>query len=429
MQARPFVVVLTGGPCSGKSSALALLRDRLTARGLQALTVPENATHFLANSDGFQPEWAGTDSQVKMQRIFLDFQIAQEEAFKSFASLHPTKRPILLLDCCTINSKVYVSDEQWEKVLASGEEKWTEEALFARYDLVVHMATCALEGHYEWGPGSNNPGRYHTPEQAKEQDVRCLEVFRRHPQLRVVPHCPSFKEKIEKVAEFVNDALHIEGLSGKRRRRACEVSMDASLEAMLGQDTTSASLVSSCFVDDGMRHSVRRSAKVTGQVWLELLKSWQKHWADPAYPPVNESSVEAVVSSKATNFLYERRDQVVTPIGQSYLTRKVMNQADYFLALESRAGKKTSSATKLVLRFLHGSQYYELFFFLGRKDLILDFSAEVAGEEDVPSFLTLQGGDLSKQDWAFSGAGQGPASKKPRVLRAHSTEEAAFFSR
>merc|ERR1719145_468415 len=98
-QSRPFVVVLTGGPSSGKSSALALLRDRLTARGFQVLTVPENATHFLANSDGFQPEWAGTYSAVRMQRAFFDYQIAQEEAFKEFAALHPTKRAVVLLDC------------------------------------------------------------------------------------------------------------------------------------------------------------------------------------------------------------------------------------------------------------------------------------------------------------------------------------------
>merc|ERR1719183_1504163 len=110
---RPFVVVLTGGPSAGKSSALALLRDRLTVRGFQVLTVPENATHFLANSDGFQPEWAGTQAQVGMQRIFLEYQMAQEEAFGAFARLHPAKRGVLLLDSCTLNSKVYLSDEQW----------------------------------------------------------------------------------------------------------------------------------------------------------------------------------------------------------------------------------------------------------------------------------------------------------------------------
>ncbi|CAE8635089.1 unnamed protein product, partial [Polarella glacialis] len=135
---RPFLVVLTGGPSSGKSSALALLRDRLSARGFQVLTVPENATHFLANSDGFQAEWAGTDSQVRMQRIFLDFQVEQEDAFKAFAELHPTKRAVLLLDCCTLNSKVYVSNEQWAKVLAlPGKPTLQESGLFARYDLVV----------------------------------------------------------------------------------------------------------------------------------------------------------------------------------------------------------------------------------------------------------------------------------------------------
>merc|ERR1719355_310970 len=90
-----------------------------------------------------------------MQRIFLEYQIAQEEAFRSFAKLHPSKPAVLLLDCCTLNSKVYVSDEQWQQVLNyPGKPVFTEEQLVNRYDLVIHMVTCALEGHYEWGPGS-----------------------------------------------------------------------------------------------------------------------------------------------------------------------------------------------------------------------------------------------------------------------------------
>merc|ERR1719231_2190331 len=194
---RPFVIVLTGGPCAGKTSAMAFLRDRLSKRGFQVLTVPENATHFLANSEGFQPEWAGKPAQVSMQRIFMEYQMAQEDAFKAFAKLHPTKQSILLLDCCTLNSKVYLTDEQWKQVLTlPGHEQLTEQQLFARYDLVIHLVSCAFEGLYEWGPGSNNPGRYHSPEQAKDTDQRCLEVFRAHPQLRVVPHCSKFEDKI-----------------------------------------------------------------------------------------------------------------------------------------------------------------------------------------------------------------------------------------
>jgi len=432
-QQRPFMVVLTGGPSSGKSSALALLRDRLTARGFQVLTVPENATHFLANSDGFQPEWAGTDAQVRMQRIFLDFQIAQEESFKAFAALHPSKRAVILLDCCTINSKVYVSDEQWAKVLElPGHPPHAEKDLFRRYDLVVHMVTCALESHYEWGPGSNNPGRYHTPEQAKEQDGRCLEVFRNHPQLRVVPHCAEFKDKIEKVAEFVNDALQIEGLTGRRRRRTCSIADSKAFEDLLNKDSTSASLVSITFIDGAMRHSVRRKMKLSNEDWFGILGRWQKSWSDnAAFSTTEAAAVESECASKASNFLYERRDAVGPSLNQGgYLTRRVIQQEDYYLAVESKPGNETSSASKLVLRFLEGSQYYELFFFLGRKDLLLDYSTEV---EQVPGYLKLTGRDLKREDSMSNALVKAPdeaaevSKKRPRTLRAHSTEEAALF--
>eukprot|EP00933_Yihiella_yeosuensis_P031859 TRINITY_DN25462_c0_g1_i1.p1 TRINITY_DN25462_c0_g1~~TRINITY_DN25462_c0_g1_i1.p1 ORF type:complete len:449 (+),score=60.15 TRINITY_DN25462_c0_g1_i1:154-1500(+) len=433
---RPFLVVLTGGPSSGKSSALALLRDRLSARGFQVLTVPENATHFLANSDGFQPEWAGTDAQVRMQRVFMDFQISQEEYFKTFAELHPTKRAVLLLDCCTINSKVYLSDEQWEKVLAfPGRSPTTEADLFARYDLVVHMKTCALEGDdYEWGPGSNNPGRYHTPEQAKEQDERCLQVFRGHPQLRVVPHCPDFKDKMDKVAEFVNDALQIEGMTGRRRRRTCRIVADAGLKAVLDQDSTSASLVTCTFIDDALRHSMRRRARISKEVWLEGFERWQKQSSSGA---VSSEAEEKHCLREATNYLYERRSIVDCPKmpSKSYMSRHVVHEEDYFVALQSRntsGGSVRQSVRKLVLRFLKGSHYYELIFFLGRQELILDFGAE---DFQVPPWLELTGTtDLADEDSSASFLPEEvvkstvqPPVKKQRILRAHSTEEAFFM--
>ncbi len=99
----PITVVLTGGPSSGKSTALAILKDRLSVRGLQVLTVPENATHLLSNSEGFQPYWAGTDQQIAMQRIFMEFQVDQENAFREFAKLNK-KRSIMLLDRCAPES-------------------------------------------------------------------------------------------------------------------------------------------------------------------------------------------------------------------------------------------------------------------------------------------------------------------------------------
>ena len=107
----PLLVAITGGPASGKSSALALLRVRLSRINLQVITVPDTATYFLMNSDGMQEIWAEGDARVYVQRVFFDYQLAQEASFVEFARLHPLKPAVLLLDRCNLDSKVFLTDD------------------------------------------------------------------------------------------------------------------------------------------------------------------------------------------------------------------------------------------------------------------------------------------------------------------------------
>lgn len=366
---------------------MAFLRDRLSKRGFQVLTVPENATHFLTNSEGFQPEWAGTDSQVAMQRIFMEYQISQEEAFKSFAKLHPSKRSILLLDCCTLNSKVYLSDEQWKKVLSlPGHAALTEQQLFSRYDLVIHMVSCAFEGLYEWGPGSNNPGRYHSPEQAREADKRSLDVFANHPQVRVVPHFPSFDGKMNQVLHFLNDALHIDGLTGKRHRQQVRIKDFEALSEIAGHANTTSFLVTSTFLDDQMEKSVRRRVTISNKVWIENFKKLTS--TSPLSRTESFDDIEALRDGH--DVIYEQRSHVYVRVSSgsdeqsSYLTRRLIKAEDYYTA-ESVASEKKSTV-KFVLGFVTGNQYYELFFFSCYKEPILDMNDD---SQCLPDWLEL----------------------------------------
>lgn len=374
---------------------MAFLRDRLSKRGFQVLTVPENATHFLANSEGFQAEWAGKSAQVQMQRIFLEYQIAQEDSFKAFANLHPTKRSILLLDCCTLNSKVYLTDEQWQQVLTlPGHAPLTEQQLFARYDLVIHMVSCAFEGVYEWGPGSSNPGRYHSPEEAKECDKRSLQVFANHPQVRVVPHFPDFQSKQQQLLHFLNDALHIDGLAGKRRRQQVRVSDINALLAVASQTTTSSFIVTSTFLDEHMEKSLRRRATVPNQVWLDNLRKLTS--TTPLCRTQSFDDIEALRDGQ--DVIYERRSHVCTKVmtgssqEESYLTRRLIKADDYYAA-ESVAGVGHSTV-KFVIGFVVDHSYYELFFFPGYKHPVLDMSDDV---DTLPAWLELQENPVAQE--------------------------------
>lgn len=420
--ARPFVVVLTGGPCAGKSSAMAFLRDRLSKRGFQVLTVPENATHFLANSDGFQPEWAGKSSQVEMQRIFMEYQMSQEDAFKAFAKLHPTKSSILLLDCCTLNSKVYLSDEQWKEVLAlPGHAQLTEQQLFGRYDLVIHMVSCAFEGLYEWGPGSNNPGRYHSPEEAKKCDKRSLDVFANHQQVRVVPHFPDFNSKMQKVLHFLNEGLHIDGLTGKRRRRQVHVKDIEGLAAVAAQASTTSFLVTSMFVDEQLEHSIRRRATVPNQVWLDNFRKLTA--VTPLCRTTSRDDIEAVRDGHEV--IYEQRShryvQVSTDCDdeENYVTRRVIKADDYYAAESSACSKH--STVKFVLSFVIDHSYYELFFFPSYKDPVLDVSEDAKA---LPSWLELTESGQSEGAKADSAASPQASKSSDNIAAASESTKA-----
>merc|ERR1719223_593239 len=125
-----------------------------------------------------------------------------------------------------------------------------------RYDLVVHLSTCAKVGEYQWGPGSNNPGRYHSPEEAAKLDQVSENAYRDHKQFRLVPHFPKFQDKVNQVMKYLEDALGVDGLAGKRERVAVGFVGDGVPEDVLEQ--SQAFEVTSTFLDDSMELSVQR---------------------------------------------------------------------------------------------------------------------------------------------------------------------------
>jgi len=284
-----------------------------------------------------------------------------------------------------------LTDEQWKQVLAlPGHTQLTEQQLFSRYDLVIHMVSCAFEGLYEWGPGSNNPGRYHSPEEARDCDKRSLDVFAHHPQVRVVPHFPDFDSKMQQVLHFLNDALHIDGLTGKRRRQQVRVKDAAALLAVASQATTTSFLVTSTFLDDQMERSLRRRATVPNQIWLDNFRKLTS--TAPLCRTASYDDIEALRDGH--DVIYEQRSHLYVQASagsdeeESYLTRRLIKADDYYAA-ESVACSKHSTV-KFVLSFVIEHKYYELFFFPCYKDPVLDMSDDV---QRLPDWLEFTESD------------------------------------
>jgi len=187
-----YRVVLTGGPCGGKTTALAEIKARLESLGFLLMCVPEAATLLFG---GGCPPPSDEASAFVFQRNLIGTQIALEEAFIDLAkqSGRPT---VILLDRGAMDGKAYMSEGQWELML--DELRLTPTALRdQRYDAILHLVTAA-DGAEPFYTLANNAVRTETPEEARLMDQKTLDCWTGHEHLYIVDNSTSFEEKMRR---------------------------------------------------------------------------------------------------------------------------------------------------------------------------------------------------------------------------------------
>ena len=138
---RCFRVVLTGGPCSGKTSALAAIKSRFQRMGYQVMIVAEAATQVMDGCGGFDPAWAGTPRAMTFQKIIARATVSNEDQAEELSSLRD-QPAIMLCDRGVLDGRAFCSAEIWSRVLA--DLGLTEQELFSRYDKVLHLESVAM---------------------------------------------------------------------------------------------------------------------------------------------------------------------------------------------------------------------------------------------------------------------------------------------
>jgi predicted ATPase len=184
-------IVLTGGPCSGKT----VLTTRLAATDPHRyVRVPEAATQVY---DLLQTRWDRLDlaGRLDVQRQIYRLQVEQEDRL---ANDHPDR--ILLLDRGTIDGATYWphgADDYWADLGTSLDRE------LARYDAVLWMQTSAALGIYD-GDASNTC-RFEDAEGAVVAGQRLAGLWGGHPKLIRVDAYPTFDEKLQVVRSILAD--------------------------------------------------------------------------------------------------------------------------------------------------------------------------------------------------------------------------------
>lgn len=197
----PKRIVLTGGPCGGKSTALAKTREWLSERGHTPFIVPEAATHLIQM--GLRP------THPDFQRHILDLSLHQENLVTAAANEAGIVCPVIIYDRGVMDQLAYIDQKEFEALLSErGLGPMT--ARDARYDGVISLQTAAVDAE-EFYTLENNAARSESTELARTLDRRTTEAWIGHPHLRVIENrdCASFDEKMHKVIREVTGILGI----------------------------------------------------------------------------------------------------------------------------------------------------------------------------------------------------------------------------
>lgn len=198
------VVVLTGGPCAGKTSALARIVQVFTNRGFAVYTIPEAATLF--NQAGVNFLTADRRFFLEAEKALLDFQLRMEEQFVRIAAAE--QRPSLIVcDRGTMDIAAYMPQEIWQALL--DETKMNPvELRDKRYDSIIHMCTAA-KGAEKFYTLSNNASRTESAALATAIDDKLINAWTGHPHLRVVGNETDFEGKLNRVVAEIAAVLGV----------------------------------------------------------------------------------------------------------------------------------------------------------------------------------------------------------------------------
>ena len=185
-------IVVTGGPCAGKSTAMSRIQSYFSEIGYTVLFVPETATELITG--GAAPWVCGTNTDFQICQLQL--QLEKERVFERAARTMKSDKLLIVCDRGALDGKAYMSPAEFAETLRALDTN--EIDLRDNYDAVFHLVTAA-KGAEEFYTTANNSARTETPAEAAALDDRLISAWTGHPHLRVIDNSADFDEKMKRL--------------------------------------------------------------------------------------------------------------------------------------------------------------------------------------------------------------------------------------
>lgn len=185
-------IVLTGGPCAGKTTALAYAAEKLREKRINTLTVDECATKLILS--GKTPQNMGI---YEFHKLLFETQLKEEREKTQLAMNMDCDRVVILFDRGLLDSMAYAGQANFDRYSALCGEN--EDVIRNSYDAVFHLVTAA-DGAESFNSNKSNNARSESVEQARILDEEILSAWVGTPHLRIIDNSASFDKKLERLS-------------------------------------------------------------------------------------------------------------------------------------------------------------------------------------------------------------------------------------
>jgi nucleoside-triphosphatase THEP1 len=192
--------VISGGPCGGKTTALARVFSYLRERGFEVINCPEAYT--ILNSNGMSFDFFTTEGMsTVIQGTVLDVQLALEDGVQRVLKARG-KPAVMICDRGAMDGSVYVAQEEFQTVM---DERSTNivQLRDSRYDACFHMVTAA-DGAEAYYTLENNKVRHESIEDARIVDQKTQRAWLGHPHLHVIDNSTDFEGKLSRLIDIIS---------------------------------------------------------------------------------------------------------------------------------------------------------------------------------------------------------------------------------
>lgn len=197
-------IVLTGGPCGGKTTGISILEQKLTDKGYKVFIVEEMATNVI--NSGAAP-WVVTNTTF--QEMLIKLQDSRNKIYYNMAKQYAEQNNtdvIIIFDRGIPDGLGFMDDVTYHMLLVRN--GLNETVAQDYYDGVFHLVTAA-DGAEEFYTCENNSARTETPAEAIERDKGCIKAWTGHSHLRVIKNDCNFEAKMDRLLEEVYTLLGV----------------------------------------------------------------------------------------------------------------------------------------------------------------------------------------------------------------------------